>query len=137
MVDRYTKAVLTVIAVALVWLCLWGPGPATLGTPAEGGTVSRPKTAARPSAAGQSGAPLKAEVVNWDEAFLPPVVVAGRVAVTNWDEASLWPLQVTGNVTVDEPLQVRQPVEVTGTVAVRGVEGSLLQLYPIDVRPVR
>ena len=26
MVDRYTKVVLTVIAVALVWLCLWGSG---------------------------------------------------------------------------------------------------------------
>jgi len=27
MVDRFTKVVLTVIAVALVWLCLCGPGP--------------------------------------------------------------------------------------------------------------
>lgn len=35
MVDRYTKVVLTVIAAALVWLCLWGPGPARLGRPAE------------------------------------------------------------------------------------------------------
>ena len=35
MADRYTKVVLTVIAVALVWLCLWGPGPAMFGTPAE------------------------------------------------------------------------------------------------------
>lgn len=35
--DRYTKAVLTVIAVALVWLCLWGPGP-KWGTPAEAQT---------------------------------------------------------------------------------------------------
>lgn len=34
MVDRYTKVVLTVIAVALIWLCLWGPGP-KWGTPAE------------------------------------------------------------------------------------------------------
>lgn len=34
MVDRYTKLVLTVIAVCLVWLCLWGPGP-KWGTPAE------------------------------------------------------------------------------------------------------
>ncbi len=25
--DRYTKVVLTVIAVALVWLCLWGAAP--------------------------------------------------------------------------------------------------------------
>jgi hypothetical protein len=39
--DRYTKVVLTVIAVALVWLCLWGPAP-KWGTPAEAqtGTVS-------------------------------------------------------------------------------------------------
>ena len=34
MVDRYMKVVLTVIAVALVWLCLWGSGP-EVGTPAE------------------------------------------------------------------------------------------------------
>lgn len=34
MVDRYTKVVLTVIAVALMWLCLWGGGP-KWGTPAE------------------------------------------------------------------------------------------------------
>jgi hypothetical protein len=32
--DRYTKVVLTVIAIALVWLCLWGPGPHLWGTPA-------------------------------------------------------------------------------------------------------
>ncbi len=40
MVDRYTKVVLTVIAVALMWLCLWGPGP-KWGTPAQaaGGRV--------------------------------------------------------------------------------------------------
>ena len=37
MVDRYTKIVLTVITVALVWLCLWGPGP-KWGTPAEAQT---------------------------------------------------------------------------------------------------
>jgi|GEM_PF-3621926 len=35
MADRYTKVVLTVIAAALVWLCLWGTGPLLLGTPAE------------------------------------------------------------------------------------------------------
>ncbi len=34
MVDRYTKVVLTVIAVALVWLCLFGLAP-KWGTPAE------------------------------------------------------------------------------------------------------
>ena len=34
MADRYTKAVLTVIAAALIWLCLWGPGP-KWGTPAK------------------------------------------------------------------------------------------------------
>ena len=27
MLDKYTKIVLTVIAITLVWLCLWGPGP--------------------------------------------------------------------------------------------------------------
>jgi len=37
MVDRFTKVVLTVIAGALVWLCLWGPGP-NWGTPAEAQT---------------------------------------------------------------------------------------------------
>ncbi len=34
MADRYTKVVLTVIAVALVWLCLWGTAP-KWGAPAE------------------------------------------------------------------------------------------------------
>ncbi len=34
MIDRYTKAVLTVIAVALVWLCLFSQAP-KWGTPAE------------------------------------------------------------------------------------------------------
>ena len=34
MADRYTKLVLTVIAVALLWLCLWGPGPMRV-TPAQ------------------------------------------------------------------------------------------------------
>ncbi len=32
--DRYMKAVLSVIALALVWLCLWGPKP-KWETPAE------------------------------------------------------------------------------------------------------
>jgi hypothetical protein len=32
--DKYTKAVLTIIAAALIWLCLWGPGP-KWGTPAH------------------------------------------------------------------------------------------------------
>jgi len=34
MVDRYTKVVLTVIAGAMVWLCLFGLAP-KWGTPAE------------------------------------------------------------------------------------------------------
>ena len=37
MVDRYTKVVLTVIAVALVWMCLFGLAP-KWGTPAEAAT---------------------------------------------------------------------------------------------------
>jgi hypothetical protein len=40
MVDRYMKAVLTVIAIALVWLCLWGPGPHLWGTPAGAADVA-------------------------------------------------------------------------------------------------
>lgn len=35
--DRYTKTVLTIIAVCLLWLCLWGPGP-KWGTPVEAQT---------------------------------------------------------------------------------------------------
>lgn len=37
--DKYTKVVLTITAAALIWLCLWGPGP-KWGTPAhaEGGS---------------------------------------------------------------------------------------------------
>jgi len=37
MVDRYTKVVLTMIAVCLLWLCVWGPAP-KWGTPAEAQT---------------------------------------------------------------------------------------------------
>ena len=35
MVDRYTKVVLTAIAVCLLWLCVWGTGPHPWGTPAH------------------------------------------------------------------------------------------------------
>ena len=38
MLDRYAKVVLTVIAIALAWLCLWGPGP-KWGTPAHASSV--------------------------------------------------------------------------------------------------
>jgi len=38
MVDRYTKVVLTVIAGAMVWLCLFGLAP-KWGTPAEAATT--------------------------------------------------------------------------------------------------
>jgi len=34
MLDRFTKVVLTIIAAALICLCLWGPGP-NWGAPAE------------------------------------------------------------------------------------------------------
>jgi len=40
MVDRYMRVVLTVIAAALVWLCLWGPGP-KWGTPAQAQETAR------------------------------------------------------------------------------------------------
>ena len=107
MVDRYTKVVLTVIAVCLVWLCLWGPGP-KWGTPAQAATRSRPTTAVKLPAAGQ-GAPLRVEVVNWYE-------------------SSLWPVEVSGTVEVDGTVRVREPVEVEGTVGVNGpveVEGTV------------
>jgi hypothetical protein len=46
MVDRYTKVVLTVIAVCLLWLCLWGPAP-KWGTPAEAAGIMRAAEEAR------------------------------------------------------------------------------------------
>jgi len=101
MVDRYTKVVLTVIAVALVWLCFWGPGPVRFGTPAEAGTQSKTGASAKPAAAPRREEPVRVEVVNWYE-------------------ASLWPVEVTGRVEVDGPVRVSEPVEVTGTVEVEG-----------------
>lgn len=40
MVDRYTKAVLTIIAMALLWLCFLGPAPSWMApAEAQSGTV--------------------------------------------------------------------------------------------------
>ena len=46
--DRYLKVVLTAIAVALMWLCLWGPAP-RWGTPAQAGAVDAQRTQPSPT----------------------------------------------------------------------------------------
>jgi hypothetical protein len=48
MADRYMKVVLTAIAVALMWLCLWGPAP-TWGTPAQAGAVEGQRIQSSPT----------------------------------------------------------------------------------------
>jgi len=122
MADRYTKVVLTVIAVALVWLCLWGQAP-KWGTPAEAATRSRPAAAAKPPAARQGSAPLRVEVVNWYEASLWPVEVTGTVDVDG-------PIEVTGTVDVDGPIEVTGTVDVDEPVEVEGTMGG----YPVKVK---
>jgi len=135
MVDRYTRAVLTVIAVALVWLCMKEPMPTAEAktTPAQtrGSMYVEPgikgvvilgvadavgadrfrKTGALSFAASPTGSLPVAGVVG----VSGPVNVTGTVGVDQ-------PVLVTGTVDVDQPVlvtgtvDVDQPVQVTGTV---------------------
>ena len=119
MVDRFTKVVLTVIAGALVWLCLWGPGP-NWGTPAEaqysravdvniqevGGRRLDTHSPKIPvvvegdvEVRGMYGAFTEARRARLKELAGPQPL---DVRVTNWaDGRSLaWPVEVKGAVTV-------------------------------------
>jgi hypothetical protein len=91
MIDRYTKAVLTLIATALVYLCI-------VLTPWPG---VQAQTTARP---GESTGPAQVVIVGWRGA------PGETVPVSSGD-----PLRVR----VTDPLRIADPVQVTGSVTTR------------------
>jgi len=104
MIDRYTKAVLTLIATALVYLCVMlTPLPSVQ---AQG--TQRP---------GEPTGPLSVVVVGWRGApgeTLPistavpvPVTVATPIQVTG-------PIQITGRVTTDQAVERADRVVLVG-----------------------
>ena len=109
MADRYTKVVLTVIAVALVWLCVWGMGPPTFGTPAQAQFASR---AVDVNIAGVGGEKI---VLAWGTSFGDPVsfvrglpvevrAVEGPVGGTELDRF-LEGIRSPGAATMAEPVK--------------------------------
>ena len=85
MIDRYTKTLLTVIAVALIYLCV-------VLTPIPG---VQAQTAQRP---GDPTGPGEMVIVGWraPQGETLPVSVFGSVSVTNTE-----PLRITGPVTTE------------------------------------
>ena len=85
MIDRYTKVILTIIATALVYLCV-------LMTPLPG---VQAQTAKRP---GDPTGPGEMVIVGWraPKGETVPVAVSGSVSVTNTE-----PLSITGRVTTE------------------------------------
>ena len=98
MVDRYTKVILTVIATALVYLCI-------VMTPLPG---VQAQTARRP---GDPTGPGEMVIVGWraprDETV--PVSVMGPVRVTNTE-----PLSITGRVTTERSAGAADRVVLVG-----------------------
>jgi len=91
MADRYTKVVLTVIAIALVWLCF----QATWRNPLKVGP--KEKQSFR-----QGVQPVT---------VVDPVEVSGEVEVSNTVDVSgsvdvNGPVEVTGSIDVDQPVSV-------------------------------
>ncbi len=115
MVDRYTKVVLTVIAVALLWLCLKEPMPVaeakTKPTPTKGMTYMQP---------GVQGVVILGVATTQGVAEfkktgnLPYVTTKGGVipvsgSVDAWLNGPVdmsGPVEVTGTVEVDQPVRV-------------------------------
>ena len=98
-VDRYTRIVLTVIAAALVYLCV-------VMTPLP--TVHAQRGGLRP---GDDTGPAQVVVVGWRTTDQPSMQVAGSV-----------PLPVTGEVGINGVVQVQQTSNVTDRVVVVGWE---------------
>jgi len=91
MVDRYTRVVLTVIAVALVWLCF----QATWTNPVKVGPEEK-----RPIPGGVQPVTV-----------VDPVEVSGEVEVSNTVDVSgsvdvNGPVEVTGSIDIDQPVSV-------------------------------
>ncbi|MEK7994099.1 MAG: hypothetical protein AAB403_09880 [Planctomycetota bacterium] len=98
MIDRYTKAVLTLIATALVYLCV-------VLTPWPG---VHAQTAARP---GESTGPAQVVIVGWraPSGESIPVTTMGTVGVT-----VSGPVQVNGRVTTEKATERADRVVLVG-----------------------
>lgn len=98
MSDRYTKAVLTIIAAALVYLCI-------VLTPIPG---VQAQTARRP---GDPTGPAEMVIVGWraPRGETIPVSVMGSVSVTNTE-----PLRITGPVTTERSAGAADRVVLVG-----------------------
>ena len=123
MVDRYTRAVLTVIALCLVYLCLL----TTMSQVAAPVSVQAraPQGATRP---GFAAGTAEVVIVGWRAGQDVPVVVrntltttpandrATRVALTGWEDArgTVRPLSPEAGVPVDAT-GTRRPVKVVVT----------------------
>jgi hypothetical protein len=126
-IDRYTRAILTVIAAALVYLCV-------LQTPWPGVSA---QTALRP---GESTGPAQVVVIGWTAPAIP-VQVSGTVPVTG-------EVRVTGNVrTRPEDNTTSRVVLVgwedrassgrTGTYEMFNARGEKAVGLPVTTLPVR
>lgn len=96
MIDRYTKVLLTVIAAALVYLCV-------VLTPLPG---LQAQTAKRP---GDPTGPAEAVIVGWRTNDAVPVAFQRPIPVTAAE-----PLRVTGSVTTERSSNVADRVVVVG-----------------------
>ena len=98
MSDRYTKAVLTIIAAALVYLCI-------VMTPIPG---VQAQTARRP---GDPTGPGEMVIVGWraPKGETVPVSVFGSVSVTNTE-----PLRIAGQVTTERSAGAADRVVLVG-----------------------
>jgi hypothetical protein len=108
--DRYTKVMLAIIAIALLWLCFqftWGK-PIKVGPRDHFG----------------AGNVQAVEVVN------PVEISGGEIDVSNTVDVS-GSVDVSGNVGIDGPIDINgpTPVTVTGEVEVIGSPGG----YPVSV----
>jgi hypothetical protein len=104
MVDRYTKAVLTVIAMCLLWLCMKEPT-----------VVARARTKSVPAKQAALAGPVPVRITNWSEA---EIWLTKRVQEVEGTVSIEEPVEVTGTVDVNEPVRVTGSVDVTGTVDV-------------------
>lgn len=126
MIDRYTKAVLTLIATALVYLCV-------VLTPWPG---VQAQTAPRP---GESTGPAQVVIVGWrgQAGESIPVTTLGTVGVT-----VSGPVQVNGRVTTEKATERADRVVLVGWEegATRDKPASRIQQFttssalPVDVK---
>jgi cytoskeletal protein CcmA (bactofilin family) len=101
--DRYTKVVLTVIALCLLWLCFQ-------------------ETSGKPVKLGHQG--LREKLNDAQSVIVVnPVEVSGEVEVSNTVDVS-GSVEIDGSVDINGPLEINDPVEVFGSVDVEGSPGG-------------